>query len=225
MGLKPQNMARVQPLLLQAAFGFRTCLTISRGCKLPSNTVPPPDMMTILMRRAYVGAAAVILGSVATVSAQEPLMPAGCPAVSVQRSTVRTGGAVTAERTASTTLVGEGRAATRTVSGESVAKAMSLYEQAVRADPTNAGAYVLLARMHAQSQRYLSVPKKLARARTWENLSKAQALDPSNIDGLHLLADHVMANNGDYRCARTILEAALTLDPRKHDPIISTRSY
>ena len=60
----------------------------------------------------------------------------------------------------------------------------------------------------------MSVPKKIARARAWENLSKGRALDPSNIDGLHLLADQVIANNGDYQCARTILEAALALDPQ-----------
>ena len=155
----------------------------------------------------------ILVGSVATVSAQEPLIPAGCPAVSVQGSAVQTRGPVTAERTASDKLVAEGQAVTRTVSGETVAKAISLYEQAVRADPTNARAYALLARMNAQSQRYLSVPKKLARARAWENLSKVRALDPSNIDGLHLLADQLMATSGDYKCAKTILEAALKLDP------------
>ena len=155
----------------------------------------------------------ILVCSVGTVSAQEPLIPAGCSAVSVQGSVVQTKAPLTAERTASDKLVAEGQAATRTVSGETVAKAISLYEQAVRADPTNAAAYVFLARMHAQSQRYLSVPKKLARARAWENLSTGRALDPSNVDGLHLLADQLMANNGDYKCAKTILEAALKLDP------------
>ena len=165
------------------------------------------------MRRPHLGAAAMILaGPVATVSAQAPSIPAGCPVVSIERSAAQKG-PVTAERIASDKLVAEGQAATRTLSGETVAKAISLYEQAVRADPTNAAAYVFLARMHAQSQRYLSVPKKLAQARVWENLSKGRELDPSNIDGLHLLADRVMANNGDHKCSRTILEAALTLDP------------
>ena len=154
----------------------------------------------------------LLVSPVATVSAQGPLIPAECPAVSVEKSAAQRG-PVTAERTASEKLVAEGQAARRTLSGETVAKAISLYEQAVRADPTNAEAYVFLARMHAQSQRYLSVPKTLAQGRAWENLSKGRALDPSNIDGLHLLADQVMANNGDYKCAKTILEAALTLDP------------
>jgi tetratricopeptide (TPR) repeat protein len=170
--------------------------------------------MSTLMKRAYVRAAVMLLVvPVARVSAQQPSVPAGCPAVSVQRSAAQAGGAATAERTASHKLVLEGQAATRTLSGETVTRGISLYEEAVRADPTNAEAYVFLARMHAQSQRYLSVPKTLARARAWENLSKARALDPANIDGLHLLADQVMASNGDYKCARTILEAALTLDP------------
>ena len=166
------------------------------------------------MTRAHIRAVLLILVvPAARVNAQEPSVPAGCPAVSVQRSAAQAGGAVTAERTASHTLVLQGQTATRTLSGETIAKAMSLYEEAVRADPTNAEAYVFPARLHAQSQRYLSVPKKLARARAWESLSKARALDPSNIDGLHLLADQVLATNGDYKCARTILEAALTLDP------------
>jgi tetratricopeptide (TPR) repeat protein len=161
------------------------------------------------MRRVYVAAAAMVLaGAAATVGAQDPVLPAGCPAVSDQRSAARTTGPTTAERTASETLVAEGRAATRTLSGASVARAIALYERAIRADPTHADAYVLLARMHAQSQRYLSVPKRVAQARAWETLSRARALEPSNVDGLHLLADQVVANNGDYRCARTILEAA-----------------
>jgi tetratricopeptide (TPR) repeat protein len=166
------------------------------------------------MRRVYVAAAVMVLvGSVTTVGARAPSIPAGCPAISDLRSTAATAAPMTAERTASATLVAEGRAATRTMSGESLARGLALYEQAVRADPTNADAYVLLARMHAQSQRYRSVPKKLAQARAWEHLSKARALEPANIDGLHLLADLVVANSGDFRCARTILEAALALDP------------
>ena len=120
----------------------------------------------------------------------------------------------TAEEIASEKLVAEGQAATRTFSGETVAKAISLFEQAVRTDPKNAAAYVFLARAHMQSQRYMSVPKKIAQARAWENLSKGRELDPANIDGLHLLADQVIANNGDYKCAKQILEAALKSDPQ-----------
>ncbi len=156
----------------------------------------------------------LLVAPIAIVTAQDRPIPPGCPAVSVQRPAAQTNGPVTTERTASNKLVAEGQAATRTFSGDTVAKAISLYEQAVRADPTNADAYVSLARAHTQSQRYMSVPKKLARARAWESLSKGRALDPSNIDGLHLLANQVIANNGDHQCARTILEAALALDPQ-----------
>ena len=53
-----------------------------------------------------------------------------------------------------------------------------------------------------------------SQARAWENLSKGRELDPSNIDGLHLLADQVMANNGDHKCAKKILEASLKIDPQ-----------
>ena len=100
----------------------------------------------------------ILVGSVATASAQEPLIPAGCPALSVQRSATQTKRPVTAERTASEKLVAEGQAATRTVSGETVATAISLYEQAIRADPTDAAAYVFLARTHAQSHGWLAEP-------------------------------------------------------------------
>ena len=137
------------------------------------------------MKCAYVAIAAMLLvAPVAVVTAQERLIPPGCPAVSVQRPAAQTNGPVTTERTASNKLAAEGQAATRSFSGDAVAKAISLYEQAVRADPTNAAANVSLARAHTQSQRYMSVPKKLAQARAWESLSKGRALDPSNIDGL-----------------------------------------
>jgi tetratricopeptide (TPR) repeat protein len=166
------------------------------------------------MKCACVGLAVMMLVvSAASVSGQDTFIPGGCPAVAVQRLPAQATGQVTGDRTASDKLRADGQAATRTLSGETIARAISLYEEALRADPTNARAYVGLARLHAQSQRYLSVPKNLARARAWENLSKGRALDPWNIDGLHVLADHVIADTGDYKCARTILEVALKLDP------------
>jgi tetratricopeptide (TPR) repeat protein len=119
-----------------------------------------------------------------------------------------------ADGQASDNLVAEGRAATRIFSHDSVARSISLFEQAVRTDPQNASAYIYLARAHTQSQRYMSVPKKIARARAWENLSKGRELDPSNIDGLHLLADQIVATDHDYKCAKKILETALRLDPK-----------
>ena len=137
------------------------------------------------MKCAYLAAAAMLLvAPAAVVSAQGRLIPPGCPAVSVQRPAAQTNGPETAERTASDKLTAEGRAATRSLSGDTVAKAISLYEQAIRADPTNAAAYVSLARAHTQSQRYMSVPKQLARARAWESLSRGRVLDPANIEGL-----------------------------------------
>ena len=147
-------------------------------------------------------------------SAQQIAMPSVCPNVSSLKATSMNMTAKTADRIASDKLVAEGRAATRTLSGENVAKSISLFEQAVRADPKNGTAYISLARAHTQSQRYMSVPKKTARARAQENLSEGLELDPSNIDGLHLLADQVIASNGEPKCARRILEAALKLDPK-----------
>ncbi len=167
------------------------------------------------MKIVYLGTAAIMLFFfVGTVSAQQGFIPAGCPVVAVQKTTAKSGGQMTAERAASNRLVAEGQLATRTFSGETVAKTISLFEQAVRADPKNAAAYIFLARAHQQSQRYMSVPKKTARSRAWENLSKGRELDPANIDGLHVLADQVVANSGDHKCAKEILETALKVDPK-----------
>lgn len=138
----------------------------------------------------------------------------GCPDLTSLRPTSISTSPKTGDRLASDKLVVEGQAVTRTTSAESVAKAIALFEDAVRTDPKNASAFIFLARAHMQSQRYMSVPKKIARARAWENLSKGRELEPANIDGLHLLADQVMANNGDHKCAKKILEAALKLDPK-----------
>lgn len=120
----------------------------------------------------------------------------------------------TAARVASDELVANGRAATRTLTGETVAKSIATFEQAVRIDPTNAAAYISLARAHTQSQRYLSVPKKDAQARARTSLDKGRQLHPESIDGLHLLADVVLSNTHDYACAKRILESALELAPR-----------
>jgi len=92
-------------------------------------------------------------------------------------------------------LVAQGRAATRTILGKTVAKAIVFFEQAVRTDPKNASAYFSLARAH-------------------ENLAKGRALNPASIDGLQLLADLILHSNHDYACAKRILETALTLDPK-----------
>ena len=159
-------------------------------------------------------AAMTLVSFVGPATAQQSTVPSGCPKVTSLRATSMNKTPKTPDQVAADKLVAEGQAATRTFSGESVARAISLFEQAVRTDPKNATALIFLARAHTQSQRYMSVPKKLARARAWENLSKGRELDPANINGLHLLADQVIANNGNYKCAKKILEAALKMDPQ-----------
>ena len=151
--------------------------------------------------------------AVRSASAQPRSPLPSCPDVSVGRSTAMQSATETAARIASDRLVVEGRATTRTLTGETVAKGIATFEEAVRVDPTNAAAYFALARAHTQSQRYLSVPKKDAQARARERLDKGRQLHPASIDGLHLLADVVLANTHDYLCAKRILEAALSLDP------------
>lgn len=143
--------------------------------------------------------------------AQRGSIASGCPDLNSVKSLPTNTAPQSAARISSEKLVGEGLTA---LSGDSVARSISLFEQAVKTDPTNAAAYFFLARAHAQSQRYLSVPKKIARSRAAEFLKKGRELDPANIDGLHLLADQVVAVGGDYKCARKILEAALKLDPQ-----------
>ena len=168
------------------------------------------EQMTVLC----LWSAVMTLVLVASASAQKSVRESGCPDLTALRfaSTVKT--PRSADQAAADKLIEEGRAATRTFSGENVAKAIQLFEQATRVDPMNAPAYIFLARAHTQSQRYMSVPKKIARARAWESLSKGRELDPSNIDGLHLLADQIVASDHDYKCAKKILEAALKLDPK-----------
>jgi len=162
------------------------------------------------VKALFFGFAAMLLVSfVAPATAQQ----GGCPELMSLRPTAMSKTPKTADQLASDKLVAEGRAVMRTASAESVAKAIAIFEEAVRTHPKDASAFIFLARAHAQSQRYMSVPKKIARARAWENLSKGRELDPANIDGLHLLADQVMTNNGDHKCAKKILEAALKIVP------------
>lgn len=157
--------------------------------------------------------ATLLIPFVGTAGAQQSGVPSVCPDVSSLRARSTNKAPKNADQIAAEKFVAEGQAATRAVSGETVAKAISLFERALQADPKNSTAFIFLARAHMQSQRYMSVPKKIARARASENLSKGRELDPANIDGLHLLADQVMANNSDYKCAKKILDAALKLDP------------
>ena len=167
-----------------------------------------------MKRHKQMNVAFLMLASfVGLASAQQSAVPSACPNVSSLKAT-STAVPKTADQIASDNLVAEGRAATRTLSHESVARSISLFEDAVRADPKNAAAYIFLARAHTQSQRYMSVQKNIAQARAWENLSKGRELDPANIDGLHQLADQVMARDGDHKCAKKILEVALKLDPQ-----------
>ena len=146
----------------------------------------------------------------ADLAAQQSGFPTGCPALPVQKSIVKM---PTANQTDADKLVAEAQTALRSASAENVAKAISLGERAVKSDPKQTAAYLVLARAHAASQRYLSVPKQTAVQRVWENLSKARALDPANVEGLYLLADQIVARNQDYDCAKKILERALKFEP------------
>ncbi len=137
-----------------------------------------------------------------------------CPDLSALQPSPVGETARTPEQISADKLVAEAQAVTSTgTSGVTLAKAISQYEKAIRVDPQNAPAYLYLANAHVSSQRYLSVPKKIAHARAWENLEKGRKLDPANVHGLHALADQAFIATNDYRCAKRILETALRLAP------------
>lgn len=166
------------------------------------------------MKRLYQSCAASLLFCfVSAVAAKPGVTPVSCPDLtSLQAATVISTDR-SPEQIAADKLVAEAQAASRKMSDVNVAKAISLYEQAIQSDPKNAPAHLLLARAHLSSQRYLSVKKQEAHARAWKHLAKGRELDPSNIDGLYLLVDQVFLANNDYRCAKRILETALRLEP------------
>jgi tetratricopeptide (TPR) repeat protein len=157
--------------------------------------------------------AILLLSAVGVAAAQPATIAPDCPDL----TSLQTAPVVAREKSAAQIeadrLVAAAQAATRTMSGESLAKAISLYEQAIRIDPGNAEAYLRLAGAHRASQRYLSVPRKTAQARAWENLALGRELDPAKVDGLFLLVDQVFLANNDYDCAQRILDTALRLEP------------
>lgn len=158
--------------------------------------------------------AMVLILFVGTVAAQQTDFPTRCPSLPSQKLVAKKDTPKTSEQATADKLVAEAQAAMRSPSRENVAKTISLAEQAVKSDPNNVAAYLVLARAHAASQRYLDVPKKQAAPRSWEYLSKARLLDPANVEGLHLLADQIVARNHDYGCAKKILETALKFEPQ-----------
>lgn len=149
-----------------------------------------------------------LLGATAAATAQD------CPDLSSLQPTPVVETARTPEQVSADELVAQAQASTSTgISDVTLAKAISLYEQAVRVDPGNAPAWLHLANAHLSSQRYLSVPKRVAHARAFEALAKGRALDPANVHGLHALANQAFIATNDYQCAKRILETALRLEP------------
>jgi tetratricopeptide (TPR) repeat protein len=172
-------------------------------------------MKDLIMKNTTIRMTAMVLTLfVGTVAAQQTDFPTRCPPLPSQKSTAKKDTPKTSEQATADKLVAEAQTAMRSLSRENVAKAISLAEQALKSEPNDVAAYLVLARAHAVSQRYSDVPKKVAMQRAWENLSKARALDPANIEGLQLLADQIVARNHDYDCAKQILETALKFDPQ-----------
>ena len=189
-----------------------SCLGFSHRTQTPQRD--EPGQATRRMRRRYQSCAASLLFCfVGAVAAKPSANPATCLDLASLQSATVVNSDRSPEQTAADRLVTEAQATTRTMSDVSVARAISLYEQAIQIDPKNAQAHILLARAHLSSQRYLSVKKQDAHARAWKHLTKGRELDPSNIDGLYLLVDQVFLANKDYPCAKRIFETALRLEP------------
>jgi len=176
---------------------------------LPLPQASPAPRMSALLR---VRVAAVLCCVLAT--GASPSQATDCPDLSsLQPSPVATAARST-EQMAADKLVADAQAAVAAgTSDATLSKAISLYEEAIRVDPRHAPAYLHLARAHLQSQRYLSVPRKLAHSRAFEALAKGRELDPANVSGLQVLVDQVFLQNLDYACSKRILQAALRLDP------------
>jgi tetratricopeptide (TPR) repeat protein len=158
--------------------------------------------------------AMVLLLFVGTAAAQQADFPTRCPSLPGQKSVVKRDAPKTPAQITADQLVAEAQTAMSSPSRDNVAKAILLAQQAVKSDSDNVAAYLVLARAHAASRRYMDVPKKVAAPRAWEDLSRARALDPANIEGLYLLADQIVARKQDYGCAKKILERALKFDPQ-----------
>lgn len=168
------------------------------------------------MKHLCQGFAAAILFCLSGIAtADQRLASPACPDLASLHASPHVNIGKDPEQIAADKLVAEAQAITRAMSDVSVARSISLYEQAIQIDPKNAQAHILLARAHLASQRYLSVKKQDALTRAWKHLAKGRALDPSNIDGLYLLADQVFLTNNDYQCAKRIFETALRLDPNR----------
>ena len=166
------------------------------------------------MKRLYQRYAATLLFCFAGVVVAKPdAVPTACPDLASLQSATAVSSERSPEQIAADKLVAEAQTITRAMSDVTVAKAISLYEQAIQIDPKNAPAHLLLARAHLSSQRYLSVKKQDAHTRAWMYLANGRELDPSNIDGLYLLVDQVFLANHDYQCAKRIFETALRLEP------------
>lgn len=166
------------------------------------------------MKHLYQGFAATIFFCCAGIATAHPRAASpGCPDLSSLHASPEVNSNKDPEQISADKLVAEAQAITRAMSDVSVARAISLYEQAIQIDPKNAQAHILLARAHLSSQRYLSVKKQDAHARAWKHLARGRELDPSNIDGLTLLVDQVFLANNDYQCAKRIFETALRLEP------------
>lgn len=157
--------------------------------------------------------AMISIFGIGIVAAQQTDFPTRCPSLPSQKSVVKKDTPRTSEQAAADKLIAEAQSAMQSVSAENVTKAISLAEQSLKSDPNNPAAYLILARAHAASQRYLSVPKQTAVQRVWEKLSRARALDAANVEGLYLLADQIVSRNQDYDCAKKILERALKFEP------------
>ena len=167
------------------------------------------------MHSITIGIASLVLALVAASSRAESADKAAtCPDLSTGTPSAAKDAARTPAQMEADSLVAQARAVMASPSRDNIAKAIALADKALQSDGDHVGAYLVLARAHASSRRYMDVPIELAVQRAWANLEKARALEPDNVEGLAILADRVIQRSHDYACAERIYQRALQLDPR-----------
>ena len=100
----------------------------------------------------------------ASAAAQQVDLSTRCPSLPSGKASLKKELSRTPDQAEADKLAAEAQTLSRSPSRENVAKAIAVAEQALKHDPENVTAYLVLARSHANSKRY-----KMSRARSRPN--------------------------------------------------------
>lgn len=92
--------------------------------------------------------------------------PKQCPSQPSQKTIAKKETSQTDAQSAANKLVAEARSAMRSSSRENVAKPIALAEQALKSDPDNTAAYLVLARAHSRLPQKISFLLRAGRCRS-----------------------------------------------------------